>query len=157
MLLTIHNQTRSTFLGDRIEVADTPWSRAKGLLGRRSLDEGGGLLITSCNSIHMFFMRFAIDVAFIDDDNRVVHAVHSIRPWRATWFYPRATAALELPAGTLKRTQTEEGDTLTLEVPDKESGASAVHEESTTAPKKDDQTAENGRPDSPCEPGAAGP
>ena len=118
MFLTIHNQTRSTFLGDRIEVADSPWTRAKGLLGRRSLDEGGGLLITSCSSIHMFFMRFAIDVAFIDDDNKVVHAVHSIRPWRATWFYPKATAALELPAGTLKRTLTEEGDTLSVEIPD---------------------------------------
>lgn len=118
MFLTVHNQTRSTLLGDRIELAETAWARARGLLGRASLGEGEGLLITRCNAIHMFFMRFAIDVAFIDDDDRVVQAIHAIRPWRATWFYPKATAALELPAGTLARCRSQPGDQLLFEIPE---------------------------------------
>ena len=118
MFLTVHNQTRSTLLGDKIELAETAWARTRGLLGRAGLGEGEGLLITRCNAIHMFFMRFAIDVAFIDDGDRVVEAIHAIRPWRATWFYPRATAALELPAGTLSRCQTQPGDQLLLEIPE---------------------------------------
>ena len=118
MILKVHNQTRSTLLGDKIELAETAWSRARGLLGRASLGEGEGLLITRCNAIHRFFMRFAIDVAFIDDNDRVVRAIHTIRPWRATWFYPKATAALELPAGTLAKGLTEPGDQLLLEIPE---------------------------------------
>ena len=109
MKLTILNKTRGTSLGSKIEVADTAWTRAKGLLGRRELPEECGLLITPCNSIHMFFMRFAIDVAFLDESDKVVRAVHSIKPWRATWFYPDAVSALELPAGTLLKTGTEKG------------------------------------------------
>ncbi|MDR0966124.1 MAG: DUF192 domain-containing protein [Myxococcales bacterium] len=116
MFLKVRNQTRSTVLGDKIQVAETMWARTKGLLGRASLGEGEGLLIAPCNAIHMFFMRFAIDVAFLDDADHVVRAVHAIRPWRATRFYPKATAALELPAGTLARCLTQEGDALLLEV-----------------------------------------
>lgn len=134
MGLTIYNKTRSTTLGNAVEVAETPWTRLKGLLGRRSLDEGGGLLITPCNSIHMFFMRFAIDVAFLDQSNRVVHATHAIKPWRATWFYPKAVSALELPAGTLKRTGTEEGDELSLMVPDGPAGQDAAETDGQERP-----------------------
>ncbi len=118
MFLTVNNQTRSTLLGDKIELAETAWARARGLLGRAALAEGEGLLIARCNAIHMFFMRFAIDVAFIDDGDRVVQVIHAIRPWRATRFYPKATAALELPAGTLERCQTQPGDQLLLQVPE---------------------------------------
>lgn len=113
--LRVHNTTRSTLLADRAEAAETALARLKGLLGRAGLAEGEGLLIQPCNSIHMFFMRFAIDVAFLDGEGRVVKAVHSIRPWRATRVYLSAHAALELPAGTLRRTGTIEGDQLVLE------------------------------------------
>ena len=108
MPLTVHNVTRSTLLGERVEVAATGLSRLKGLLGRNGLAEGEGLHIVPCNSIHMFFMRFPIDVAFLDREGRVVRAVHTIKPWRATRMYLDAYSALELPAGTLQRTGTQE-------------------------------------------------
>lgn len=115
MPLAVHNATRSTLLGDRVEVAESWFSRLKGLLGRDGLAEGGGLHIVPCNSIHMFFMRFAIDVAFLDHEGKVVRAVHAIKPWRATRVYLDAHSALELPAGTLARSQTQDGDLLKME------------------------------------------
>ena len=96
MILKVHNQTRSTLLGDKIELAETAWSRARGLLGRASLGEGEGLLITRCNAIHMFFMRFAIDATFLDKNDQVVKVVRNIRPWRlCVWGGRRAVKVLE--------------------------------------------------------------
>jgi len=69
-------------IAERVEVASNPWSRFWGLMGRRGLDPGHGLLIKPCSSIHMFFMRFPIDVVFLDRDNVVVKVVHGIKPWR---------------------------------------------------------------------------
>jgi uncharacterized membrane protein (UPF0127 family) len=114
--MLVKNTTRGeVVLGDMVEVASTMWTRLKGLLGRHGLAEGEGLHILSCNSIHMFFMRFPIDVAFLDEAGKVVKAVHSIKPWRATRLYLAASSALELPAGTLARTGTVEGDLLHFE------------------------------------------
>ena len=78
------NHASQAMVADKVELAATWGSRLKGLLGRRSIAPGEGLHIVPCNSIHMFFMRFAIDVAFLAHDGRVVKLVHTIRPWRAT-------------------------------------------------------------------------
>ena len=86
----------------------------RGLLGRSSLAEGEGLLITHCNSIHMFFMRFPIDVVFIDREGRVVGLLEKIRPWRLSPIFLAATKAIELPAGTIARTATLPGDRIEL-------------------------------------------
>jgi uncharacterized membrane protein (UPF0127 family) len=111
----VYNTTRGSQLADKAEEASTAAQRLKGLLGRDSLEPGGGLHIAPCNSIHMFFMKFAIDVAFLDKEKRVVRAIHAIKPWRATRVYFDAHSALELPAGTLVKTGTEEGDQLRFE------------------------------------------
>jgi uncharacterized membrane protein (UPF0127 family) len=87
-------------VADRVEVADTLWSRFMGLMFRRELLPGHGLLIRPCSSIHMFFMRFALDVVFIDGDGRVVRVLDSIRPWRASMPVRGAKAVIELPAGS---------------------------------------------------------
>jgi uncharacterized membrane protein (UPF0127 family) len=63
----------------------------------------------------MFFMKFAIDVVFLDSEFRVVKAIHGIKPWRATRVYPKAESVLELPVGALASTQTVEGDQLRFE------------------------------------------
>lgn len=113
MPFTVRNATRGdAVVADNVAVADTWGSRFKGLLGRASLPEGEGLHIVPCNSIHMFFMKFPIDVAFLDEGGKVVKAVHAIKPWRATKMYFDAHSALELPAGTLARTGVAEGDLL---------------------------------------------
>lgn len=66
----------------RAKVADTLFSRFLGLMGKRDLPEGEGLLIERCNAIHTHFMRFSIDAIFLDAEDRVVKTVRNIPPWR---------------------------------------------------------------------------
>ena len=73
---------RETINGADAEIAETFAERAKGLIGRRGLPPGTGMLITKCNCIHTFFMRFAIDATFLDKSGKVVKIVRNIRPWR---------------------------------------------------------------------------
>lgn len=92
-----------TVVADHVALADSIVSRFMGLMFRKELPAGHGLAIRPCNSIHMFFMRFALDVVFVDGDGRVVRVLDSIRPWRASNFVRGAKAAIELPAGTAAR------------------------------------------------------
>ncbi len=92
-----------------LEVARTQWQRMRGLLGRRGLEAGGGMRFDGTNSIHMFFMRFPIDVLYLDREGRVVKLVHNLAPWRlsAAW---RAKVTIELPAGSLRSHGVQVGD-----------------------------------------------
>jgi uncharacterized protein len=99
---------------ERCVVADSFWTRLKGLLGRRELPSGEGLLIVPTNSIHMFFMRFAIDAVFLDRELRVLAVVADLRPWRMA-VRRGARSVLELPAGEAARRGVETGDVLRLE------------------------------------------
>jgi uncharacterized membrane protein (UPF0127 family) len=103
-----------TLVAERCTVAATFLTRLRGLLGRRELPAGEGLLLQDSSSIHMFFMRFAIDVAFVDADGRILHACHSIRPWRISRIVFGAKAAIELPAGTLRSLGVDRGSVLKL-------------------------------------------
>jgi uncharacterized membrane protein (UPF0127 family) len=97
-----------------LETAFDSGTRRRGLLGRAGLDEGSALIIAPCSAIHTFFMRFAIDVAFVDRSGHVVRGSRRIPPWRVGLGIG-AWAAIELPAGTLATTQTRPGDRLELE------------------------------------------
>lgn len=108
--MRILNQTRNTVLAEKAVLADTVVSAAVGLLNHRSLPNGEGMLITPCSSIHMFFMKFAIDVVFIDRKNIVVGLVRNIQPFRISPYFWRARAAIELPAGMIDKTKTQFGD-----------------------------------------------
>jgi uncharacterized membrane protein (UPF0127 family) len=101
---------------ERCEVPKSSFARARGLLGRSGLEPGDGMLIDAAPSVHMFFMRFPIDVVFLDRDWKVVRVVHRLRPWRVVGAR-RAVAALELPAGAAAEAGIEEGDVLSLEEP----------------------------------------
>ncbi|HZE74620.1 MAG TPA: DUF192 domain-containing protein [Gemmatimonadales bacterium] len=101
---------RSLVLGDRIAVADRWWPRFKGLLGRPGLKAGEGLLLRPCRAVHMMGMRFPLDVAFVDRHGVVVAAYPNLRPGARTRWHRRAESALELPAGTLAASGTQEGD-----------------------------------------------
>ena len=85
-------------VSSRCLVADRPWQRMRGLLGRSGLEEGEGLLLRPAGSIHMAFMRFAIDAVFLDRDLVVVDVVRDLKPWRAAG-RRRAKAVVELAAG----------------------------------------------------------
>jgi uncharacterized membrane protein (UPF0127 family) len=88
-------------LAARVTVADSFFSRLRGLLGAGSLPHGEGLWIVPCKGVHTFGMRFPIDVIFLDSEQRVVAAVSGLLPNRVTPFYRHAVSVLELPAGTL--------------------------------------------------------
>ena len=114
-MVRVVNVTRQTVLGERVEVADTFVKRFCGLMFREELAAGTGLVLDPCNSIHMFFMRFAIDAAFIDAEGSVVGLCHDIKPWRVSSIYSRAVRTVEVPVGTLKASFTEVGDRLSIE------------------------------------------
>ncbi len=111
--MLVRNTTRDAILGDSIDVANSSTTRNKGLLGRDFLPEGHGLWITPCEAIHMFFMRFPIDVVFLDKNKRVVKISADLKPWRMSGSF-RAKSVLELPAGTAARSGTQVGDQLEL-------------------------------------------
>ena len=99
---------------ERCEIPETAFGRMRGLLGRNGLVPENGMLIDRAPSVHMFFMRFPIDVVFLDRDWKVLSVRHELRPWRVAGAR-RAVAALELPAGAAAAAGIEEGDVLALE------------------------------------------
>lgn len=103
-------------MADRLRVATGIVDRFLGLMGRADLPFGEGLRIAPCNSIHMFFMRFPIDAAFLDADERVIKAYHALMPWRVSGVHFGARSVVELPAGTLQASKTAEGDLLAFEL-----------------------------------------
>lgn len=109
--LQVLNLTRGTLLANLLEVADTGHKRNKGLLGRRSLARGEGLWIVPCESVHTFFMKFPIDLVYIDSKHRIKKLVRNVPPWRLSACLS-AHSIVELPAGTIQRTHTETGDRL---------------------------------------------
>ena len=109
------NLTREQVLVAAGRVADGPWSRMHGLIGSEPLAPGEGLLIVPCNSIHTHFMRFPIDVLYVNADQVVMAIDHSMPPWRLGRIHRGARFVLELPAGTAKATNTQVGDRLRLE------------------------------------------
>jgi uncharacterized membrane protein (UPF0127 family) len=83
---------------DRCYVADTLWTRTRGLLGRAELGAGEGLLLRRTGSVHTLFMRFSIDVVFLDGELSVLSVRPRVLPWRFVG-QRGAKATLELPAG----------------------------------------------------------
>lgn len=112
--LRIENLTRGTALAVRAGLAATFWTRLVGLLGRAGLAEGEGLFIRACTMIHMFGMRFAIDVVFVDADLVVVGLEERIAPGRMSRHYPKAAGVIELPVGIIAATGTALGDQLAI-------------------------------------------
>jgi len=96
---------------ERCQVADTVASRMRGLLGREELPAGEGVWIRPSNSIHMFFMRFAIDAVFLDRSGTVLRLAPGLEPWRMA-SCRRARSVLELAAGEIERRGLQVGDVL---------------------------------------------
>jgi uncharacterized protein len=107
----IMNMTRETVVCERAVIADRPLARLRGLIGRGAMPAGEGLLLRPAPSIHTAFMRFPIDVLFLDNDLNVLKFVEALKPWR-TAAARRARATLELPAGELAEREVEVGDRL---------------------------------------------
>ena len=111
----IINLTRNTVIASRIEIARNPWARIKGLLGRRDFPPKDALIITHCQSIHMFFMKFPIDVIFCDRQNKVIGLCEKLKPFCLSPIFFKASYAIELPTGTIAASKTQVGDQIALE------------------------------------------
>lgn len=110
----IRNLTRNSNLVEYAEFANSFLSRGMGLMGRKHLPANTGLILYPNNNIHMFFMRFAIDVIFVDRQHRVVGLRENFKPWRPFAGAAKARYTLELPVGVIQQSQTQLGDQLAV-------------------------------------------
>jgi uncharacterized membrane protein (UPF0127 family) len=113
--MRISNSTRQSTLATGARRAANFVARGKGLMMASPLPDGGGLVIEPCNSIHMFFMRYPLDIVFLDKEGKVVFMYKGIKPWRVGRIVRGARLAIELPEGTIDRSNTQLGDTITME------------------------------------------
>jgi len=110
----VRNHTRNTILGDAVELADTSETRRVGLLKHERLEPGSGLWIVPCESVHTFFMKFPIDLVYLDKQRKVRKVRHAVPAWRLSACLT-AHSILELPAGTAEKSGTLPGDELVME------------------------------------------
>jgi uncharacterized protein len=110
------NDTKGSSLGQQVALARSFWRRGKGLMFRSNLPPGTGLVIDPCSSIHTFWMRFPIDVLYVDREGTVLRADRAMKPWRfGPLFVRHGRYVIELPAGTIEQSQTAQGDRVILE------------------------------------------
>jgi uncharacterized membrane protein (UPF0127 family) len=119
-VLCLRNQTRGAVFCARVIRASGIKGRSRGLLGRDKLDCDEGMLFEATGFIpvmwmHTFFMRFTIDIVFLDRQGRVIKVQTFLKPWRFSAIVPGARMAIELAAGAASRTQTAAGDLIVLE------------------------------------------
>ena len=110
---TLTNNRNDRVLATTLLTAFDSASRRRGLLKHDFLPEGSALIIAPSNAIHTFFMRFAIDVAFVARDGRVLKLRRNMPPWRMAAAV-RAFAVIEMPIGALARADTQPGDALRI-------------------------------------------
>jgi uncharacterized membrane protein (UPF0127 family) len=110
----VRNQTRNAVLGDAVDVADTSEKRRVGLLKHERLAPGDGLWIVPCESVHTFFMKFPIDLVYLDKKRKVRKVRNAVPAWRLSACLT-AHSILELPAGIVAKTGTLPGDELLIE------------------------------------------
>ena len=114
-IVRARNLSKNTVVAERVEVAETSETRNRGLLGRTGLDAGAGLWIVPCEWVHMFGMKFAIDIVVLNKDDIVVGVQENLRPgWIGKIFWG-AHSTLELPVGAVRASGTAKGDRIAWE------------------------------------------
>src|SRR5437763_15952011 len=104
-LVRVTNRTRGIVLAEHAELADNFWTRFWGLMGRRELPPGSGLVLQPGGGIHMWFMRIPLDVIHVDKQDCVTHVLRGIKPWRFGPLFVGDKRAIELPVGTADSTR----------------------------------------------------
>ena len=112
--MTAFNTRNSRQLADNVTVADNLFTRMKGLLGKNEMMQGEALWIKPCTSVHTFGMKFPIDVIFLNRKNRVAALIENMQQNRLTRLYLSAVSTLELPAGTIEKTDIRVGDEIEI-------------------------------------------
>ena len=110
----VYNLTRECFLSLGVTVADTTFSRLKGLIGRLRLRSSDGLWVVPSSGIHTFGVLFPLDLVYLDGNCRVIHLVEYLRGFRLAPLKIHAASVLELPPHTIYSSQTQDGDQLVI-------------------------------------------
>lgn len=111
----LYLKEKNILLTDQLSIADTFFSRLRGLMFKKHIDHREVLLIKDCKSVHNCFVYHALDLVFVDRDSRVVKIIHNFKPWRFSRIYFKAKDVFEFKSGFLKGEEgknIEEGDTL---------------------------------------------
>jgi len=111
---SIQRQSDSSVLFNQAKVTQTAWERLRGLLAYPRLDDNQALLITPCSSVHMFGMRYPLDIAYLNKAGEVIKTVASLRPLAISMCWG-ASATLEMPVNALSKHNIQKGDVLTWE------------------------------------------
>lgn len=98
-MLKLINKSKKNIIVENLFLADSIWSRTKGLMGKKDLAEEEGLLLVPCNSVHSMFMRFPIDLLFLDRELNIIRIIEKFKPWRATPMFRDCRQVVELKAG----------------------------------------------------------
>src|SRR3569832_1195442 len=103
--IRIENETKGTRLGDTIKIADSSLRRIVGLLGTPHLEPHSGLLIFPTQGVHTFFMKYPIDLVFINKRRQVIGTRIGLKPYRLSLIMWSAECVLELPEGVIEQTR----------------------------------------------------
>ena len=114
-IVRARNVTRQTVVAEHVEVAETSETRNKGLLGRTGLEPGTGLWLVPCEWVHMFGMKFPIDIVVLNKDDVVVGVQEALKPGWIGRFFWGAHSTLELPVGAIRASGTLKGDRIAWE------------------------------------------
>ncbi|WP_010244877.1 DUF192 domain-containing protein [Acetivibrio cellulolyticus] len=112
--MIVKNVTKSSILSDDLSVANTFFKRFMGLMFKQELPHGKGLHIVPCNSIHMCFMNFPLDIIFLSKDMEIISIIEGIKPWKVSPIISKSYSVLELPFGTIAQTNSSIGDELVI-------------------------------------------
>lgn len=110
----LYNVNKENIVLENLKLANGFFEKFKGLMWRKRLNKSEGLMILSCNSIHTCFMKFPIDVLFLNMDHEVIAMRKEVKPWRMVNFIKKAYITVEMPEGTIEHKNVEVGDLLIM-------------------------------------------
>lgn len=113
--MNVYNSSKNIVIATQVKVAKNFFTRTIGLLSRKSLSKEEGLVIKPCSSIHTFFMKFAIDVLFVDKKGQIVALYENVKPWRVLPLHFTSSYVIELLAGTILDKNIDKGDVVRVD------------------------------------------
>lgn len=112
--MKVYNSSKNNLIADDVKAAQNFFARSFGLLSRKSISDGEGLIIKPCCSIHTFFMKFSIDVLFIERNGNIIALYQNVQPWRILPIHLNSHYVIELASGTICAKNIEKGNLITI-------------------------------------------
>ena len=113
--MKVYNSSRNNLIADDVKVANNFFTRSVGLLSKKTISDNEGLIIKPCCSIHTFFMKFSIDVLFVNKKDEVVALYENVKPWRILPIHLKSDYVIELSAGQISNKNICKGDIIRVE------------------------------------------